>query len=132
LKAEVFFSRITNPTTIEDALDDVVDGLVQVAVAPQLALEKYKRRKPARFAHLKELMHSPAFPAPVVVYQEGAIDQATLVRFQDGLLNAHKKQQGQMLLNLFKLTKYEKPPADYDRVVAETGKAFPPPNREGK
>ena len=44
-----FFSKITTPEEIEDALDDTVDGVVQAMVVDRAALEAFKRRKPARF-----------------------------------------------------------------------------------
>jgi ABC-type phosphate/phosphonate transport system substrate-binding protein len=124
-----FFSKVTTPENAEDALDDVVDGTAQAAVVDQLSIEEYKRRKPGRFARLRELMHSPPFPPPTVVYEEGAVDEATLKRFRDGLLNANRKEQGQTLLNLYKLTAFEGVPKDFDQVLQATLKAFPPPGR---
>jgi ABC-type phosphate/phosphonate transport system substrate-binding protein len=41
---ETFFSKITTPENVEDALDDVVDGVVQAVAADRAALEAYKRR----------------------------------------------------------------------------------------
>ncbi len=124
-----FFARLTNPDNVEDALDDVVDGVVGAAVVDRVALEAYKRRKPGRFNRLKEVAHSQAFPPPLVASYDNVVDQATRKRFQDGLLNARRKERGQRLLTLFKLTGFETAPANFQQMVAETQKAYPPPNR---
>ncbi|SRR6266851_3336162 len=123
---EAFFSKIATPENIEDALDDVVDGAVQAAVVDRVGLEAYKRRKPGRFARLKELTHSQAFPPPLVAYYDEVLDQQTRQRFQLGLLTANSKEKGQRLLNLFKLTGFAVPPKDFVQVLAETRKAYPP------
>jgi ABC-type phosphate/phosphonate transport system substrate-binding protein len=123
-----YFSKLTHPGSIEEALDDVVDGNVQAAVVDRVGLESYKRRKPGRFAQLKELMRSDALPPPLIAVYDQALDQPTLNKFQDSVINARKKEKGQRLLTLFKLTGFSKLPADFDKVVAQTRKAYPPPN----
>src|SRR5207244_6848780 len=55
---KTFFPKITSPENTEDALDDVVDGVVQAAVVDRAGLEAYKRRKPGRFNRLKEVARS--------------------------------------------------------------------------
>jgi ABC-type phosphate/phosphonate transport system substrate-binding protein len=122
-----FFSKVTTPDNVEDALDDAVDGVVQAAVVDRAGLEAYRRRKPGRFNRLRELMHSQAFPPPLVAYYEGVLDQATRQRFLDGLLNANQKEKGQALLTLFKLTGFIVPPSNFEQVLAEARKAYPPP-----
>jgi ABC-type phosphate/phosphonate transport system substrate-binding protein len=129
---KTFFSKIPSPENVEDALDDVVDGVVQATVVDRAGLEAYKRRKPGRFNRLKEVARSQPFPPTVVVYYGTVLDQATLKRFRDGLLGASRKEKGQTLLTLFRLTGFEAVPRDFDRVVAETRKAYPPPNNTAK
>ncbi|HLJ95647.1 MAG TPA: PhnD/SsuA/transferrin family substrate-binding protein [Gemmataceae bacterium] len=124
-----FFSKIATPDNIEDALDDVVDGVVQAAVVDRVGLEAYRRRKPGRFARLRELAHSQAFPPPLVAYYDEVVDPQTRQRFQEGLLTANNKEKGQRLLNLFKLTGFEVAPSDFSKVLAETRKAYPPPKK---
>jgi hypothetical protein len=101
--------------------------VVQVAVVDRVGLEAYRRRKPGRFNRLRELMHSQAFPPPLVVYYDGILDKATRQRFLDGLLGANQKEKGQSLLTLFKLTGFIVPPNNFEQVLAETRKAYPPP-----
>ncbi len=130
-KLEEFFSRITSPENIEDAIDDVVDGVVQAAVIDRAGLEAYKRRKPGRFKRLKEVAHSKPLPPTVVAYYDAALDQATLQRFREGLVGASQKEKGKMLLNLFRITGFEAIPSDFDRVLTEARKAYPPPTNNG-
>src|SRR5262249_34366871 len=124
---KTFFSRITSPTNYEDALDDVVDGVVQATVVDRASLEAYKRRKPGRFNRLKEVVHSQPFPPGVVAYYDGVLDQGPLRRFRDGLLNANRKEKGRTLLTLFRLSGFEPVPGDLEQVLAQTRKAYPPP-----
>lgn len=120
-----FFSKVSAPANYEDALDDVVDGAVEAAVVDRVALQQYSRRKPGRFRQLKELAQSSAFPSAVIAYQPGVLDQATLDRFQKGLLNATKSERGRNLLSLFRLTGFSVPPADFDDVLAKTRQDYP-------
>jgi hypothetical protein len=67
-----------------------------------------------------------------VAYYDNILDEATRDRFVDGLVGAKNKETGSMLLTLFRLTGFEKVPADFDQVLAETRKAYPPPDKETK
>jgi ABC-type phosphate/phosphonate transport system substrate-binding protein len=124
---EKFFSKITHPDNIEDAIDDVVDGVVSAAVADKSSLEGFKRRKPARFAKLKEVAKSQRLPPVTIAYYGKLVDDATLSRLKDGLRGASKKEQGETVLTLFRLTGFQLPPDDFGKILAETRKTFPPP-----
>jgi ABC-type phosphate/phosphonate transport system substrate-binding protein len=124
---QAFFSRISAPNNVEDALDDVVDGVVQAAVVDLVGLEAYARHKPGRFQRLKVLMHSQPFPPPLVAYYDTIVAPATRQRFLDGLLNASHKEKGQRLLMLFRLTGFSVPPPNWTKALAETRKDYPPP-----
>lgn len=122
-----FFSKVTTPATIEDAVDDTVDGVVQATVIDRAGLEAYRKLKPGRFARLKEITHSEPFPPATVAYYNANLDEPTLKRFQSGLLGAKDKETGKMLLNLFRLTGFEVVPNDFTQVLEASRKAFPPP-----
>jgi ABC-type phosphate/phosphonate transport system substrate-binding protein len=124
---ETFFSKITTPDEIEDALDDVVDGVVQAMVLDRAGLEAYRRRKPGRFKNLKEVVRSQPFPPPLVAYYDKVLDDATLDRLRNGLLGASHKEKGQTLLTLFRLTGFVAVPSDFAKVLAVTRKTYPPP-----
>jgi ABC-type phosphate/phosphonate transport system substrate-binding protein len=121
-----FFAPLTTPGNVEDALDDVLDGVVQATVIDSFGLEAYKRRKPGRFAKLKEIQKSEVFPAPVVAYQDGTFDEATLKQFREDLLRTIQDAEGQRLLGLWKLTGFAQVPNDYERTVTEILRAYPP------
>jgi ABC-type phosphate/phosphonate transport system substrate-binding protein len=131
-KAEDFFGKVTSADNVEDALDDVVDGKVQATLIDGAALDAYKQRKPGRFKRLKDVVQSSPFPPIVVAYYGSALDDATIARFKTGLLGAAKKETGEMLLTLSRLTGFEKVPEDFSKVLAETRKAFPPPDAKDK
>jgi ABC-type phosphate/phosphonate transport system substrate-binding protein len=121
-----FFAKVVSPDNYEDALDDVVDGVVQAAVVDRSGLEAFKRRKPARFNRLKDVARSEPLPPGVIAFQDGALEQATLQRFRDGLLNAAKKEKGRTLLTYFRLTGFAEVPRDFDQVLARAVKDYPP------
>jgi len=127
-----FFSKIIRQPSIEDALDDVVDGTVQACLADEAALEAYKRRKPGRFDKLKEVARSQPFPPAVVASYGKNLDDATLKRFRDALLGARRKEKGQTMLTIFHLTGFEKVPDDFGKVLAETRKTYRPPEAAAK
>jgi ABC-type phosphate/phosphonate transport system substrate-binding protein len=131
-KPETFFSQLTSSEKIEDALDDVVDGPIKGLVADQATLEAFKRRKPARYNRLKPIVHSQPFPPAVIAFYNDFLERATMERLLDGLLNASQKEKGQTLLTLFRLTDFETPPSNFNQILMETRKAYPPPNNNSK
>jgi ABC-type phosphate/phosphonate transport system substrate-binding protein len=122
-----FFARMTTPANGEEALDDVVDGLVQGTVVDGVTLDCYKRRKPGRFVRLRDVQASEVFPAAVVAYHPGALDEATLKRFRDGMMNANRNVLGKQLLTLWQLTSFESVPEDFEQILADIVKIYPPP-----
>jgi ABC-type phosphate/phosphonate transport system substrate-binding protein len=126
---KAFFSKITEPDNVEDAMDDVVDGNPQATVVDRAALEAFKNRKPARFNKLRPVAKSDPFPPPVVAYYDQKLDDATLQRFKQGLLGASQKERGQTLLTLFHLTSFQAVPSDFEQVLSATRKAYPPPKQ---
>lgn len=123
-----FFPSSNWSPSLEDALDDVVDGISQVAIVEQSALQSFQRRKPGRFAKLKALSTSEAFPPSVIAYHEGALETTTLQKFRDGMMTANKTTIGNHLMSLMKINGFEPVPANYDQRLAEIVRAYPPPN----
>jgi len=126
MKLETFFSKVMTDQNAEDALDDVVDGVVAAAVADQAALEAFRRRKPARFKQLKQVAQSAPLPPVVIAMYGDVLDQPTRDRFTQGLIGANKKEAGQTMLTLFKLTGFAAPPTDFEKILTETRKTYPP------
>jgi ABC-type phosphate/phosphonate transport system substrate-binding protein len=126
---DAFFSKIVTEDNVEDALDDVVDGKVGATAVDRAGLEAYKRRKPGRFGKLKEVAASgKALPA-IIAYADGALPEKTQERFRNGLLKAKDQDRGQTLLTLFRLTGFEVPPGDFDTILKQTLKNYPPPEK---
>jgi ABC-type phosphate/phosphonate transport system substrate-binding protein len=122
-----FFAKITAPTDTEDALDDVVDGVVDAAVVDSAALERYQRVKADRFAKLKTAVKSEAFPPAVIAYKPGMLSDETLKRFRNGLITANQNPKGKQLLNMCRITCFEAVPTNYEEMLLSIAKAYPPP-----
>jgi ABC-type phosphate/phosphonate transport system substrate-binding protein len=120
-----FFARVTDPANVEDAVDDVVDGLVDAAVVDGVGLSCYERRKPGRFARLRPLQRSEAFPATVIAYRPGAVADELVQRFRAALLNANQTARGRQMLTLWKLTAFEPVPEDYAQTLADILRSYP-------
>lgn len=127
-----FFGKLTTPSNAEEALDDVVDGVVDGAVVDGLAYECFKRRKPGRFAKLRTAEQSEDFPAAVIAYRPGGIDDAALQRFRNGMINANQNAAGRKLLTLWKLTAFEPIPPDYEQMLAHIVTTYPEPVPTGR
>jgi ABC-type phosphate/phosphonate transport system substrate-binding protein len=126
-----FFSKMTTPGSAEEAIDDVIDGVVDGAVVDRLALDCYKRRKPGRFVKVKPAHISEPFPADVVVYKNGAIDEATLKKCSEGLMHANRTVVGRQIMTLFKLSGFEPVPRDYDQALLQISRDYPVPAQGG-
>jgi ABC-type phosphate/phosphonate transport system substrate-binding protein len=125
--AKDYFGRLYNPNSAEDALDGVVSGQICAALVDSVALNWYRERKPKGSARLKTLEQSVPFPAAVVVYRAKAIDEATLKRFREGMISAKDNPRGQQLMTLVQITSFEPIPDDYDQLLTEIAKTYPPP-----
>jgi ABC-type phosphate/phosphonate transport system substrate-binding protein len=122
-----FFAQIARPANAEDALDDLVDRTCDAVVVDGNALDSYQRRKPARSKRLKVLQESETFPATALAFRPGQLSREKLQQFQDGLLHADKSLVGKQLMTLWHLTAFELVPPDYEKLLAEIAKAYPPP-----
>jgi ABC-type phosphate/phosphonate transport system substrate-binding protein len=129
-KAKDYFSSIAAPESVEDCLDDIVDGKLAAGTVEEATLEAYKRRKPGRFNQLREVTRSQPFPPLVVAYYGTNLDDATLRQFKDSLLGAARKEKGELLLTLSRLTAFENVPDDFAKVLTDTRKAYPVPSKK--
>jgi ABC-type phosphate/phosphonate transport system substrate-binding protein len=123
---EKSFHKVTTPATAEDALDDVVDNVVQGAVIDTTALDAYKANKPGRAGKLKVLVESEAFPCGVIAYHPGALDEATLAKIKTGLVNAGKTPQGKNFFEMVRITGFRSVPDSYEQLFKDIAKAYPP------
>jgi len=125
-----FFAKVLTPLTPEEAVDEVVNGQADAAVADGCILEWYEKHKPARFARVKVIEKSEVFPATVVAHYGSALDEATLRRFREGMLSAKDNARGVQLMTLCQMTSFEPVPDDYDKLLKEIAKSYPPPEKK--
>jgi ABC-type phosphate/phosphonate transport system substrate-binding protein len=128
-KPSTFFDRVTAPTDIEDALDDVVDNKVQAAVVDLVSLEAFAREKPGRARQLTTLLKSEPFPCGVIAYQPGQLSSNQLKRLRNGLTAARSSKQGQQMLETMRLTAFENVPADFSKQLSNIAEAYSSPSR---
>jgi len=123
---EKSFHKVTTPPTVEDALDDVVDNIVQAAVVDTGSLDAYKASKPGRAGKLKVLLESEPFPCGIVAYNPGALDEAMLAKIKTGLVNAGKTPQGKNFFEMVRITGFRAVPDNYEQLFKDIAKAYPP------
>jgi phosphonate transport system substrate-binding protein len=122
-----FFAKVLTPTTGEEAVDAVVNGQVDAALADGVFLDWYEKNKAARYAKLKFVEKSEVFPATAVVYRKGALSDATLDRLRKGMVSAKDNPRGVELMQMCQMTSFEPVPDDYDKLLTEIAKAYPAP-----
>ena len=113
------------------ALDEVARGKAQATIVDTGSLEFYKEVKAAVFAkNLRILQQSDVFPPAVIVIKKGAIDEATVKRFRDGLLKAHTNPAGRDLMKSWNMDAFELIPADYAASLEAVLKKYPSPGSD--
>jgi ABC-type phosphate/phosphonate transport system substrate-binding protein len=127
-----FLSLFKQPDTVEDALDDVVDGKYDAAVVDAVAFKSYQRRKPGRAEKLKVAKRSDDFPASVVAYKPGRIDAARLKQFREGLLGADQTFLGRHLFMLWRMTAFQPVPDDLNQTIDSILKVYPAPTKQAE
>jgi ABC-type phosphate/phosphonate transport system substrate-binding protein len=124
--ASQFLGRVTTPSSADAAIEAVLTGKAQATVIDDLALASYKERKAMRAKLFKAAASSQTFPAAVVAYRQGALDDATLERFRTGMVSASREERGRHLLMMFNLTGFERIPADYEQTLEKIVRTYPP------
>jgi ABC-type phosphate/phosphonate transport system substrate-binding protein len=123
---EQFFKEVPARST-DAALDAVVDKQATVTAVGETGLAAFKDNKPGRYNRLRTLAESPPFPATVFVYDPRGADPQVLAKFRDSLLGANQTVEGRQTLTLWQLTAFQAVPADYEKLVSDIVKAYPPP-----
>jgi ABC-type phosphate/phosphonate transport system substrate-binding protein len=124
---EKFFKKVVRSADVEEALDDVVDGKVQVAVVDHLAWGSYRKAKAGCARKLRVLLESGPFPCTLVACQQGRFTAARVQHFREGLVAARDTRRGKQLLEFLRMTGFEVPPGDYDQVFVNAARAYPAP-----
>ena len=113
-------------------LDQVAEGNLQAVIVDKLALDSYERTKPGWFTSLKIVQESESFPATVVGYMEGSVDEAILKRLREGLVKAHQTRTGKQVLGMCRISCFEEIPADYEQALSKILKTYPAPENPSK
>jgi ABC-type phosphate/phosphonate transport system substrate-binding protein len=122
-----FFGAVVVHPDMEAALDDVLRRKVDAAVVDGVSLESYKLLKPGCHSGLKIVLESEVFPAAVVAYRAGALDDATLARCRDGLVRANQSTRTRELMFMWRMTAFETIPDDYQEILTAIRKSYPAP-----
>jgi ABC-type phosphate/phosphonate transport system substrate-binding protein len=125
-----FFGRVVCPANVETALDELCLEKVDAVLVDSIGLEFYKDLKPGCFDRLRVVAESDIFPAPVIAYRQGGLDDATLAKLRDGLRSAHKTEMGRDMMKMWCITSFDPVPSDYAEALATSLKRYPCP--EGK
>jgi ABC-type phosphate/phosphonate transport system substrate-binding protein len=122
-----FFSKVNRAANVEQALDLVATGQVAATVVDGVFLDWYREHKPARFAELKKVAESEAFPAGVIAYNPDSLSATAVDRLRQGLLNANKNSRGLKIMNLCQITRFDVPSEDFERLLTSIVRSYPPP-----
>ncbi len=122
-----FFKQIVRHKNVERALDDIVRGRVQCIVVDGRALKCYKRVKPGCYRRLRIMKRSEVFPAAVIAYRDGNVNQTMLNRFRAGMIRANTNTRSRQLMSMWNLTAFEPVPTDYEARLIAILRAYPAP-----
>ena len=124
---QAFFKSVSRSKSSIKAMDDICQGKFDAVILDTIALEFYKDIKGPFFEqNLRVLQQSDSFPSPVIVVKEGALDPATLKKFQDGLTTANKLEDARDVLSMWQIEGFEAIPQNYGKLLADALKAYPP------
>jgi ABC-type phosphate/phosphonate transport system substrate-binding protein len=120
------FFQVRDVDNTEAAIEAVIEKAAQLTVVDGNQMEVYRQRKPGRFARLKVLHESPGFPTAVVVYRPVAGREETVRQFREAMLKANQTREGRQTLTLWRLTGFREVPKDYEKIVDDIVKHYPP------
>ncbi len=122
-----FFSRVSRPRDAAYAIDDVIDGTLQAAVIDDAELTSYRKQYPEHFGKVKNLLSSETFPCGVIAYYPGILPDNVIEQFRTGMLTAKDSRQARQMMHLCHISSFEEIPNDFDRMLDEIAKSYPPP-----
>jgi len=123
----VTFKKLNRSFNTFVALDDVLSGQVDAAVVDRNSYETYADVNPGRAKKLRIAQKSETFPAAVIAYRKGKLDDATLKKFREGMICANKNEQAREIMTMYNVTAFEPVPENYEQMLADVLKAHPAP-----
>lgn len=127
-----YFSRISRPRDAANAIDDVIDGALQAAIIDDADLDNYRTQFPEPFSKVKDLLRSETFPCAVIAYYPGFLSNTLLEQFRTGMLAAKDSKQGLQMMRMCRITSFEDVPDDFNKLLDDIAKAYPPPSSRSK
>lgn len=122
-----FYSRISRPRDACYAIDDVIDGTLQATIIDDADLSAYRKQYPEFCNKVKSLIQSESFPCAVIAYYPGTLNENLLEQFRSGMLAAKDSRPGRQMMQLCRITSFEPVPEDFDKMLEDIAKAYPPP-----
>lgn len=114
--------------SVETALDMLLTEKVNAVVADKNGVDFYAQRiRPGAFKTLDVVRTSEPFPAGVLVYNEGGLNEKTLARVQKGLRKANSSDRGQELMQKWGIVSFDAVPGEYQSDLDAILKAYPSP-----
>ena len=89
-----WFGKVSTPRTAQDALDDVAENFSQATAVDDVDLAAFRKKFPKTAERLRVLVESEKFPCAVIAYKPGGLDEETLTKLRDGMIDARKKHSG--------------------------------------
>ena len=124
---EKFYKKVVRAGDVEEALDDVLDRNASAALVDGLAWASYRKAKAGCARQFRVLASSEAFPCAVIACQLGRFHPDRVQRFRDGLVGARNSPRGRQLLDFLRISGFEAPPDNYERLFDSIVKPYPPP-----
>ncbi len=121
-----WFAKVATPRTAQDALDDVAEKFSQAAAVDDVDFKAFQKAFPKTGARLRVLAESEKFPCAAIVYKQGVLKEETLTKLRAGMIESKSTERGRKLLDLCRITGFEKAPADYEQSLTDILKAYPP------
>jgi ABC-type phosphate/phosphonate transport system substrate-binding protein len=124
-KAAKEFFKITRTADADDSLEDVLDGQVQAALVTHAQIEAFRKAKPERYAQLKVLAQSEAFPAAVLAYNAKNLSPETTQALRAAMLDLNNNPKAKEFLKLTQLGGFAAVPGNFDEALGAIAKAYP-------
>lgn len=127
MKGETFSGHLTTGQAT-DAIQDVIDGKSGCAIVDAPTMKFFERVFPGQFRNIKILCQSEVFPNACIAVKKGELDEASIAKFRQALMNAPKQSVGQTMLTTWKLKGFSSVPDSYEAQLQVIRVAYPLPS----
>jgi ABC-type phosphate/phosphonate transport system substrate-binding protein len=121
------FAGTEKTETVHDAIHKVIAGDADVAVADHAAWSYFQKLYPGPSKNIKVLARSGDFPATVLVYKKGALDEEVVKKIKQAFLTAHQTTKGARMMTAIRVERFEAIPDGYEDSLKACRKLYPMP-----